>query len=149
MGDETIFKPDLDFVRGLKDGGAENLKKCYQCATCSVVCQLSTDERPFPRKEMILAQWGIKDQLAKDPNVWLCHNCNDCSKYCPRDARPGDVLSVLRKTAIEENAFPSFMAKIAGEPRFLFVALAFPVVLFIIILSIAGHMKIPEGTVVY
>jgi len=146
MAEETVITPDLGFVRSLKGAGAETLKKCYQCATCSVVCPISPDDRPFPRKEMVMAQWGMKEELAADPDVWLCHNCNDCSKYCPRGARPGDVLSVMRQKAIEENAIPGFMGKIVRNPV---TALLIPVILFIAVLGSTGHLRIPDGQIVY
>ncbi|MBM3161775.1 MAG: heterodisulfide reductase [Chlorobi bacterium] len=149
MAQETVFTPDIKFVRELKKAGADTLKKCYQCATCSVVCPLSPDDKPFPRKEMVMAQWGLKDELVKSADIWLCHNCNDCSKYCPRGARPGDVLAILRKSVIQENAFPRFMGKIVGDPANIWQALAIPVVLFIVVLAMSGHLGIPEGNVVF
>ena len=58
----TLIEPDLNFVRELKEAGGDTLKKCFQCATCSVVCALSPDQKPYPRKEMVYSQWGLKDR---------------------------------------------------------------------------------------
>lgn len=146
----TPAMPDLAFVRELKSSGAETLKKCYQCATCSVVCDISSDSDPFPRKQMHMAQWGLKDELLKDPNIWLCHNCNDCSKNCPRGAAPADVLATLRKAVIKENAFPSIFGKLGdSKPLNIFIALLIPVILLLVVFFSGGDFSIPEGEIVY
>lgn len=111
-----IITPDLQFVRDLKAAGGESLKKCYQCATCSVTCELSPTARPFPRKEMLWAQWGLKDRLLADPDVFLCYQCNDCTTRCPRGARPGDVLAAVRAAVYRHFSFPSFMGKALSRP---------------------------------
>ncbi|HEB76704.1 MAG TPA: heterodisulfide reductase [Nitrospirae bacterium] len=149
MPENTVITPDIQFVREMKEAGGDTLKKCYQCATCSVVCPMSPDDKPFPRKEMVMAQWGMREELSADPDIWLCHNCNDCSKYCPRGARPGDVLSVMRQKFIKENAVPAFMGNIVTDPKKTIVALAIPFVLFLLVLGLTGHLKIPSGEIVY
>ncbi|HCC68982.1 MAG TPA: heterodisulfide reductase [Nitrospiraceae bacterium] len=149
---EQVISPDLGFVKDIVASGGETLKKCYQCATCSVVCNVTPDNKPFPRKEMIYAQWGLKDRLISNPDIWLCHNCNDCTKYCPRGARPGDVFSTIRQKFVEENSIPAFMGKIVTKPSMMLLALAIPFILFILFLIVrrlTGHLLIPEGDIVY
>jgi quinone-modifying oxidoreductase subunit QmoC len=147
MANSYLVEPDVNFVRQLKTMGGETLKKCYQCATCSVVCPISPDERPFPRKEMIAAQWGLKDKLVGNMDVWLCHHCNDCSTYCPRGAKPGDLLNAVRAYSIQEYAWPKWLARIVPDPRFWWLLLAIPVAIFVMILGPTGHLKIPAGEI--
>ena len=144
----TLIEPDLNFVRELKEAGGDTLKKCFQCATCSVVCELAPEQKPYPRKEMIYSQWGLKDKLVNSVDVWLCHYCNDCSAHCPRGARPGDTLRAIRAMSFRHFAFPSFMGKIVGEAKYLPIMLAIPVVILLLGIAIwGGH--IPEGPVEY
>ena len=129
MAGARVVEPDLEFIRATKSAGGETLKKCYQCATCSAVCNLSPDDKPFPRKEMLMAGWGQSKDLMKDPDVWLCYQCNDCSVYCPRGARPGDVLAAIRAFAYRHFAFPSFMGKALASPKALPWLILLPVVI--------------------
>jgi quinone-modifying oxidoreductase subunit QmoC len=137
MAEALLLKPDREFVEEVVAAGGGDLKKCFQCATCSVVCGLSNGPSPFPRKEMIWAQWGLRGRLVADPDIWLCHQCNDCSQRCPRGARPGDVLAAVRQKAIEHYAFPGFMGKLVNSVR------AVPVMLVLVpALLIAGALLV-------
>ena len=116
MTETYVVKPDADFIQRIIDGGGGDLKQCFQCATCSVACELAEGQnRPFPRKEMIWAQWGLKDRLLADPDIWQCHQCNDCSTKCPRGARPGDVLNAVRQEAVQHYAVPGFLGRLIGQ----------------------------------
>lgn len=97
MAETLLVQPDSKVVEGIMASGAHDLKKCFQCATCSAVCTLSSDEFAFPRKQMIEAQWGLKDKLMEDPGPWLCFYCGECSKNCPRKANPGETMMALRR----------------------------------------------------
>ncbi|MGD0885895.1 MAG: quinone-interacting membrane-bound oxidoreductase complex subunit QmoC [Thermodesulfovibrionales bacterium] len=143
---EQVISPDLAFVKEIIANGGESLKKCYQCATCSVVCNVTPESTPFPRKEMILAQWGQKDQLFSSPDIWLCHQCSDCTAYCPRGAKPGEVLGAVRKMTIKKYSAPSFLAAMAGDSKYLILLFLIPV---LILLGVAVHQgtlsEVPRG----
>ena len=167
MSNTVKVQPDLTFVKELQAVGGESLKKCYQCATCSVVCPLSPADNPYPRKEMVWAQWGLKDRLVNDIDIWLCHNCGTCSTLCPRGAKPGDLLAALRNMAYRNLAplpiIGKLMSSSAGILPLAAPALIFYGVLWVIMAGNFGTMfplfewnaeaykwvAVPDGDVVY
>ncbi|OEU53232.1 MAG: heterodisulfide reductase [Desulfobacterales bacterium C00003060] len=147
MANSYWVEPDLNLVKELKALGGDTLKRCFQCATCSVVCPISPEEKPFPRKEMIAAQWGLRDKLVGNLDVWLCHQCNDCSAYCPRGARPGDVLNAVRAYSIKEYSWPSWAGTMVANPKRWWLLLGIPVAIFLVLLGAGGHLNIPDGEI--
>jgi quinone-modifying oxidoreductase subunit QmoC len=145
MADKYLVEPDLNFVKEVVGLGGDDVKKCFQCATCSVVCPISPDNKPFPRKEMIAAQWGLKDKLVSNLDIWLCHQCGDCSTKCPRGAKPGDVLGAIRSYAISEYAVPKWLAKAVNDQSKLPILLLIPVVIFLVLGYITGLMNFSPG----
>jgi len=135
LSDRVNVGTDVEFIKHLKKHGGETMKKCYQCATCSVVCALSPKEYAFPRKEMIQAAWGQKEKLLSDPDIWLCHGCMDCSLQCPRGARPADLMGAVRSFIYQKFAFPRFLGKAMSNPKslpWLFLFAMFVVFLMVI-----------------
>lgn len=143
------INPDIKFKQQLKQISKSSLNECMQCGTCSVVCSLAPEERPFPRKEMIWAGWGLKDKLIGNTDIWLCHQCGDCSTYCPRGVKPADIFSAVREISYQHYAKPKFLGKILNNPKWLPVAILIPIVIISSILLMAGTMRIPEGPVNY
>jgi quinone-modifying oxidoreductase subunit QmoC len=133
MADKYLVEPDVGFIKEIEEYGGGSLKKCFQCATCSVACPISPDTKPFPRKEMIAASWGLKDKLVGNGDIWLCHNCGDCSTLCPRGAKPGDVLAAIRAYAISHYAGLPALGKIVNDPKKLPILAAIPAVLFLVL----------------
>lgn len=156
MTERLVIEPDLNFIKEVGILGGEDLKKCYQCATCSVVCPISPDNKPFPRKEMIAASWGLKDKLVKSADPWLCHNCGDCNTRCPRQAKPGDVLAAIRAQTISEYSGPKVLANALNDPKMLPILLLVPAVYILIMGTLMGKIFnfqflnfSPEGTIVH
>ncbi|MHB8619284.1 MAG: quinone-interacting membrane-bound oxidoreductase complex subunit QmoC [Chloroflexota bacterium] len=150
IGEPPRMMPDLNFKRAIVSLDAHDLSACYQCGTCSVVCPLSTADEPFPRKEMVWVQWGLKDRLLNDPAVWLCHGCGECNSYCPRDAKPANVMAALRDYHIQQHAFPRFMGHAMNTPAWLPALVGLPVALLLVLVAGLGHLaSFPSGTVIY
>jgi quinone-modifying oxidoreductase subunit QmoC len=141
MTEKYLAQPDLGFIAQVRGLGGETLKKCYQCATCSVACPIAPENSPFPRKEMIAASWGLKDRLIKSADIWLCHQCGDCTDLCPRGAAPGDVLSAVRSAAITEYAQPKFLADAVNDPKKLPLLIGIPAIWFALLALITVYGK--------
>ena len=133
MADTYHVEPDLKFIDEIGKLGGQDLKKCFQCATCAVACPISPDSKPFPRKEMIAASWGLKDKLVGNADIWLCHNCGDCTTLCPRGAKPGEALAAIRSYTISEYAMPKQLTRALKDPKKLPVLFAVPAVIFLVV----------------
>ena len=151
------IEPDVQFIRDLQAAGGDTLKRCYQCATCSVVCPISPADNPYPRKEMIWAQWGLKDKLVNDADVWLCHNCGQCSDMCPRGAKPADLMSAMRNMAYKNLVPFPIISKWMSSPAGLVPLALIPAVIFGIIWFIMASLNfkgvyngslIPSGPII-
>ena len=151
MTEKYLVEPDLKFIQAVMQNGGDSLKKCFQCATCSVACRLSPDEQPFPRKEMLAAAWGLKDRLLGNPDIWQCHNCGDCSTLCPRGARPGDTLGAIRHIAIRAYARPAWLGRLWNEPRLLPLLFILPALVILGIGFATGLLNLhhPGGPIVH
>lgn len=149
MSNIERLEPDPTFTDRVIANGGTTVKKCFQCATCSVVCTLSPKDRPFPRKEMLWAQWGLRDRLVGDPDIWLCHHCGDCSVHCPRGAKPGETLQAIRATVVSELAFPRVVARALSQPKLFPALLLLPMLLMGVSMWEAGTLQVHEGPIVY
>jgi quinone-modifying oxidoreductase, subunit QmoC len=145
-----LVQPDLEWKRTIIGLDAHDLSVCYQCGTCSSVCPISTAENPFPRKEMVWVQWGLKDRALGNASIWMCHQCSTCNTYCPRDARPANVMAALRDYSITHYAVPAFMGKALSAPRYLPLLFAIPAAIFLAVLGWLGHLtSLPPGQIVF
>jgi quinone-modifying oxidoreductase subunit QmoC len=146
----TLIETDLDWKKRIIGLDAPDLSLCYQCGTCTAVCPMSEADNPFPRKEMVWVQWGLKERALGNASIWLCHQCGTCNTYCPRDAKPSNVMAALRDDSIAHYAVPAFMGRALGHPRYLPLLFAIPAVILLAVLGWLGHLgSLPEGRIVF
>ena len=93
---------DPTLINELKEFGAIGIEKCFNCGNCTAICPLPTDEHPFPRNVIRMAQLGMTDRLAENVDPWLCYYCGDCSDTCPRGAEPAETMMALRRWLISK-----------------------------------------------
>ena len=150
MTPATAISPAPSFREELVRRGGAGAARCFQCATCSSVCDLSTPESAFPRRQILWAQWGLLDRLRADRSVWLCHQCNDCTARCPRDARPGDTLQAIRALLVEDLAAPRFMGRLVGRAAVTWpLLLGVPVLFWALFIQAVNGFAIPRTPLVY
>ena len=145
MGSQSTIMPQTELRKALGQRGGESAFRCYQCATCSSVCELAPEGAPFPRRQMLWAQWGLADKLEKDPAIWLCHQCNDCSTRCPRDAKPGDVMQTLRSLMVQNLSAPKFLGKLVGNARVTWpLLIGLPFVFWVVFIYAVNGFYVPQ-----
>ena len=111
-------KVDPNLIRELEAFGLKDANKCYNCGTCTAICDLATPENPFPRKMVRYVQLGQKDKLLKSPEPWLCYYCGDCSSRCPRGAEPGETMMAVRRYLTSLYDWTGFARKFYTSERF-------------------------------
>ncbi len=146
----VLVQPDLDWKRQILGLDAHDLSVCYQCGTCTAVCPISTTDNPFPRKEMVWVQWGLRERALGNASIWMCHQCGTCNAYCPRDAKPANVMAALRDHSITHYAVPACMGRALSEARYLPLLFAIPAAIFLAVLGWLGNLTaLPAGRIVF
>src|SRR5512138_952514 len=146
----TILSPVRGFRDELLRRGGGDAARCMQCATCTSVCDLATVDAAFPRRQILWAQWGLADRLAADPSIWLCHQCNDCTARCPRDAAPGDAMQAIRSLVIEHLGAPSSVARLVARARTTWpVLLGGPILLWALYVGAVSGFAVPRTPLVF
>ena len=94
------IRVDPTLLNEIKQYGAIQIEKCFNCGNCTATCSLTSEEDGFPRRIIRLAQLGMRDKLLGSKEIWLCYNCGDCSDTCPQQAEPANFMAAARCYAI-------------------------------------------------
>ncbi len=127
---------DTMFVNEIERYGAKNFKACFDCGTCTAVCNLSEPGHSFPRYFVRLARTGARDEILKSRELWLCYACGDCSENCPRNADPAELIAALRRYTIASYE-PTGLTKLIfkNNPVYILLTLVLAVILAMLLLS--------------
>jgi len=105
---ETIVEEamlDPDFPREVAgEPGGEGIRQCYACGTCTAGCPVRRFHPAFnPRRIIRMVLLGMRDQVLKEPFVFLCATCYTCQERCPQGVRISDVMRALKNLAVEQG----------------------------------------------
>ncbi|MFX1487974.1 MAG: (Fe-S)-binding protein [Promethearchaeota archaeon] len=81
-----IYKADL----------RDLLKRCYQCAGCSGVCQISKVQKFTPSRIIQSILEGFEDEVIKSGVLWDCLMCNSCLQRCPKNINFADIVRIAK-----------------------------------------------------
>lgn len=94
---------DPDFVDELVEAGADRIRTCIQCGTCSSVCPSGRSTAFRTRELMRKAVLGLRDEVLSSPDLWLCATCLTCLERCPRQIKTTDAIIYMRNMAVKEG----------------------------------------------
>ena len=102
---ETIDSDDIDpdFVDKIVEAGADRLRTCIQCGTCSSVCPSGRRTAFRTRELMRKALLGLRNEVLSSPDLWLCATCLTCLERCPRQIKVTDAIIIIRNMAVAEG----------------------------------------------
>lgn len=102
---DAIDSDDIDpeFVSMLEAAGADRIRTCMQCGTCSSVCPSGRRTAFRTRELMRKAILGLKEEVLSSPDLWLCTTCLTCLERCPRQIKTTDAIIILRNIAVAEG----------------------------------------------
>lgn len=109
MVEDTMLDPGFQKeVAG--EPGAEAIARCYACGTCTASCPVRRFNAGFnPRRILRMVVLGMREQVLKEPFVWLCATCYSCQERCPQGVRITDIMRALKNIAVREGNRPEIV----------------------------------------
>lgn len=105
-------KVNSQLLAEIRRYGKFDVSGCYNCGSCTVICNLVEDSGSFPRRSMQYGLLGLEAPLLSGLEPWLCYYCGDCSTTCPRQAEPAEAMMTLRRYLTARYDWTGLAAKI-------------------------------------
>lgn len=106
-----ILTQSVDISKIFKEKLREYLNKCYQCASCSGVCQIGRVQKYTPSKIIQLIIEGFEDQIVESGILWDCLTCNSCLQMCPHEVNFAEIVRDARNKMLAMGIKPQIAHK--------------------------------------
>ncbi|MFB0502157.1 MAG: CoB--CoM heterodisulfide reductase subunit C [Candidatus Bathyarchaeia archaeon] len=91
----------------LSTPGGKTLQRCYQCGSCTGGCPTSFYTSFRVRKVVHQALLGLRDDVLRGKDIWMCTVCFTCQERCPTGVEVTDLMLALRNLATKEGCAPA------------------------------------------
>lgn len=123
--------------------GIFNVRGCFNCGSCTIVCDLATGPASFPRRTVQSVVLGLSDYVLQSLEPWLCHDCGDCSTICPREAQPQESMMTLRRYLTAQYDWTGLSSRIYRSPAW-GIALHSFVAVLVLVLLVLHHLYVVQ-----
>ncbi|NIS77543.1 MAG: hypothetical protein GTO00_08020 [Deltaproteobacteria bacterium] len=128
-------------VQEVRKYGNFDVNGCYNCGSCTITCDISSDSASFPRRSIQYALLGMSDPLIESLEPWLCQDCGDCSITCPHQAEPRESFASLRRYLAGRYDWTGLSSKIYRSKAWAIGTMVFTGLLVLILIA-AYHLFI-------
>lgn len=92
------------FSEKIKSASGQPIDLCYHCQKCAAGClPMAGFQERTPNQLIRMISLGLKDQVLKNPAIWLCTGCETCGARCPNGISIAEVMDAVREMAQVEN----------------------------------------------
>jgi ferredoxin len=133
------YKSDPTLLSEVRRYGAFDTTGCFNCGSCTLSCDLAGDDVSFPRRSIRHVLMGQREILNESLDPWICHDCGDCSRVCPRQTGPRESMMTLRRYLASVYDWTGIGAKVNSSKAWYFGSHVF-VALIVAALIVFYHL---------
>jgi ferredoxin len=133
------YKSDPTLLSEVRRYGAFDTTGCFNCGSCTLSCDLAGDYVSFPRRSIRQVLMGQRELLNESLDPWICHDCGDCSRVCPRQTGPRESMMTLRRYLASFYDWTGLGAKVNSSKAWYFGSHVF-VALIVAALIVFYHL---------
>ncbi len=101
---KSMLTPDAGLRKFIDQGAKADINRCWTCGSCDFECPVNIATGKLrPQKLVRMANFGMIEELLHEPDIWYCQSCRRCRQICPNTVQPSELISHIRRIALERN----------------------------------------------